>query len=98
MPPAIDRRAVLRGTADGLGPLLPHLAAARAAQNEAKQIVLIGGSTGHGLLVHDAQDTIPSIARYLQTLPEIRAMKRVTTAYPDGWPSDPGALDHAASE
>jgi len=67
-----------------------------AAQD--KTIVLIGGNTPHGPYVHDYQDGIPLLAGYLLASPEIRAMKNVTIkAYPNGWPTDRGALDKAST-
>ncbi|MBS0479635.1 MAG: ThuA domain-containing protein [Proteobacteria bacterium] len=74
--------------------LLPSAALAKPA----KEIVLIGGDTPHGPFVHDARAVITTLKRYLETSPDIRAMKDVAiTAYPDGWPTDPHALDRAAT-
>lgn len=63
-----------------------------------RMIVLIGGDTPHGPLVHDAQNGILRIERYLRASPEVRASGHVSIkAFPNGWPSDPRALDEAAT-
>jgi hypothetical protein len=74
------------------------IGAAADAAGPARTIVLIGGNTPHGPLVHDAQNGILRIERYLRTSPEIRASGKVTIkAYPKGWPDNPDALDDAAT-
>ena len=72
---------------------------AGSAQAKAtKEIILIGGNTPHGPAVHDAQGVVAALKRYLDSSPDVRAMKRVTVvAYPKGWPTDPHAFDRAAT-
>lgn len=63
-----------------------------------KEIILIGGDTPHGPGVHDAQGVVTALKRYLDSSPDIRAMKNVAVvAYPKGWPTDPHAFDRAAT-
>lgn len=74
--------------------LLPSGALAKPV----KEIVLIGGNAPHGPFVHDSRGVVALLKHYLETSPDIRAMKDVAiVAYPDGWPRDRHALDHAAT-
>lgn len=68
-----------------------------ATGQESRTIVLIGGDTPHNPGVHDASGVVTLLARYLESSPEIRADGISVVAYPDGWPRDPRALDHAAT-
>ena len=73
----------------------PGTTAQPAAQRTT--IVLIGGNTPHGPGVHEAQNAIRLIEQYLTTSPNLRGKNVTVRAYPDGWPSDPRALDDAAT-
>jgi hypothetical protein len=78
--------------------LLLAIGAPTEAAGPLKTIVLIGGNTPHGPLVHDAQNGILRIERYLRTSPEVRASGNVAIkAFPSGWPDDPHALEDAAT-
>jgi hypothetical protein len=78
--------------------LLASGASAKTAAPPMRTIVLIGGSTPHGPLVHDARNGILRIERYLRASPEIRALGHIAIkAFPNGWPSDARALDDATT-
>ena len=74
--------------------LFPGVAAAAAE----KRIVLIGGVKSEGPARHDYPNGIRLLKALLESSPDLRLVGNVAIdAYPDGWPTDPAALDDAST-
>ncbi|MBY8825242.1 ThuA domain-containing protein [Sphingomonas colocasiae] len=85
------------------GPLKALLCAALAIGAQAamakappgKHIVLIGGRESHAPGEHAHPDGIRVLKALIETSPDLRGVS--VDAYPEGWPDDPAALEHAAT-
>jgi mannose-6-phosphate isomerase-like protein (cupin superfamily) len=68
------------------------------AADAAKKIVLIGGPKSHGIGEHDFPNGIALLKTFLDSSPDAQNVKGFTVvAYPNGWPTDPSALDGAST-
>jgi len=68
--------------------------AAAAGKNHPLRIVLIGGASSEGPGRHDYPAGIRRLEQLLASIDTAQDLD--VRAYPDGWPSDPGAFDDAA--
>lgn len=71
--------------------------ASAADESAPRRIVLIGGVKSEGIGQHDYGNGVRLLERALARLPEAAAAGLVVAAYPDGWPADASAFDHAAT-
>lgn len=68
---------------------LPLFAAALLSAAD-RHIALIGGPPSHGPLAHEQNAAVMLLEKWLNTVPGVKA-----TAYRNGWPADPSAIDNA---
>lgn len=66
--------------------------------NAANKIVLIGGARSEGPAQHDYPNGIRLLKVFLDSSPDAQEIEGLSVdAHPDGWPTDPAALDGAAT-
>lgn len=74
------------------------LAGGASGVEAADRIVLIGGIKSEGPAQHDYPNGIRVLKALLDASPDARAIEGLSVdAHPDGWPSDPAALENAAT-
>jgi quercetin dioxygenase-like cupin family protein len=65
--------------------------------NGPKKVVFIGGPKSHGFGEHDFPNGIALLKNFLEESPDAKAAGLVVDAYPNGWPSDPAALENVST-
>lgn len=68
------------------------------AEDPSKALLLIGGLKSHAPAQHDFPNGVRLLKSFLESSPDIQALRGISVeAYPDGWPKEESAFEHAAT-